>query len=135
MDIKNYVLIKLLNDLSRFESRRLPQKISYAIIKNIMVLKQEYVIYEKQLKNLIDSYADKCVKDKNGNITFRKDGIPVIKDEHTDEFNKELSNLLNSEVEVDMYRIDSENFNYQDESKYDALTPEENMLLISILCD
>lgn len=132
MKVTNFILIQLINTLKAYEDKKLPQKISYAIIKNLMLLENEYAIYKKQLDKIFAEFDDKFIKDDKGNITYLNNGLPLTKDEYTEEFNNEVQSILNAEVSIDVYTIDEELFNYDD--KYDSMTAKEIATLTNILC-
>lgn len=130
----NLSLVRTLNTLNKYEHKKLPQKISYAIMKNLVSLQQEYDLYEKQLEKIFREYEDKTIKDKDGKIVFNKSGLPVVKDDYIDSFNEEIKELLNTEVEVEIYQIDDELFNYEENNRYDNLTTKEIIELSAIIC-
>lgn len=132
--VKNFMIIRMLNTLNNYSEKRLPPKISYGIIKNVRILQDEYVIYESQLKKLFADYEGKYVTDETGNVTMRKDGTPVIKDEYAKDFYADLDSLLNLETEINLFRQEFDIFNYQDNERYDVLTPKETSDLAEIIC-
>ena len=132
--IKNFMIIRMLNTLNAYSEKRLPPKISYGIIKNVRILQGEYVVYESQLKKLFSDYEGKYVTDESGNVTMRKDGIPVIKDEYARDFYADLDSLLNFEAEVALFKQDFDIFDYRDNERYDVLTPRETSDLAEIIC-
>jgi len=134
MKITNYGLIGLINSLNEFSDKKLPQKVSYAITKNIMKLNQEYSYYEKSLKNLFEKYDDCFEKDDKGEIIVQS-GNPVVKKEYRNDYNKELTELLNIEIEIELFTIPSSFLDYDDSDKYDVLTPKEIIMLESLLCN
>ena len=134
--MNNYDLIQIINTLSRYENTKFPQKISYAITKNLMALQKEYAVYNSQLNKLFQKYDDDAIH-QDGEVVKDINGAPIIKDEATRmQFHTELADLLNIEVEdTSLYTIDPETFNYDDSSgKYDAMTPTDIAVLQTILC-
>ena len=77
----NYEMVQILNNLKLFENKKLPQKISYAIVKNIMALTKEYDVYIKQLEKLINEakQEDKLELTEDGNIIETENHLPKIK--------------------------------------------------------
>ena len=134
MKITNFTIINIFKTLDRFATKKLPQKISYAITKNIINLRNDCDCYEKELAKLFDRYKDKTIKDENGEPKFNQYHVPIIEAEYSKEFDEDLTELLNIEVEVDFYTIDDSVFNYDDTDKYDCLSPMEIMQLQDILC-
>lgn len=135
--ITNYEIVQLLNNLKMFENKKLPQKISYAIMKNVIVITKEYEIYIKQLENII-SNANKegqLELDEHGQILETANGIPKVKKEFIETFNKDIEELLNFKVDVDYHFISEDTFNYDEGVRYDVLTPMEVFTLRSCLCE
>lgn len=131
MKYKNIEIINIMNYLNTFLDRKLPQRINYAIMRNIRNFQGEYDVYIKSLNNLIDNYKDYIVKDENGKVQLLEIGVPSVDDEVKDEYIKELNELLSIEVEVPMYTIPESVFNYEG-TQYDALSPKESILLIDL---
>lgn len=134
---KNSEIINAMNILGVFEDKKLPQKISYAILKNSSIISNEYNIYSKSLKKLFDDYDEYFEKDKDGNLRIDKvTGVPLVKDrEIKNEFSKELEDLLLTEVEIDLYYIPENVFEYDDSNgRYDPLTAKEIFLLMNLIC-
>jgi len=135
MKVSNYGMINLMNTLDMFGNRKLPQKISYAITRNIMILSSEYECYEKSLKKIFDRYDEYFERDENSQIIVNDNGIPVVCAEKSEDFASELTELLNIEINIDIKHISLDVFDYDDISgKYDILTPQEIIMLQSILC-
>lgn len=134
MKMTNYTLVNLVNELQSFASKRLPQKISYAITRNIILTTNEYKIYETQLNKLMEEYSDDMVKDESGNLKINDAGIPEVNDSVKAEYFDKLAELLNLEIELNIYTIDESVFDYDDDDKYDSLSPKEIINLQSILC-
>lgn len=134
---KNSEIINAMNILGAFEDKKLPQKISYAILKNSSIISNEYNIYSKSLKKLFNDYDEYFEKDKDGNLRIDKvTGVPLVKDrEIKNEFSKELEDLLLTEVEIDLYYIPENLFEYDDSNgRYDSLTAKEIFLLMNLIC-
>lgn len=133
--MNNYELIQIINTLGRYENAKFPQRISYAITKNLMTLQKEYAVYNSQLTKLLQKYDEDVVR-KDGKVMKDANGIPVVKEASREQFHTELTDLLNIEVEgAGLYTIDPEVFNYDDSSgRYDAMTPTDIVMLQTILC-
>ena len=134
MDFTNRDIVQMIDNLSAFRNRRLPQRISYAITRNLMILNDVYSSYEEELAKTLLSYEDDLVKDDNGEIFRFTSGIPAVKDSISDDLNKELEELLGIVVSVNLHTIRFEEFDYSDGEKYDALSPNELVTLQNILC-
>ena len=135
MKIKNIDLINAKWLLDNYATKRFPQKLSYAIMKTTLGIKDDVECYNKLLKNIIDSYNDYIIKDENDMPVYDKNtGIPMVDDEHKKAYIDEINELLDMEVEVNIHPIDISIFNYEDGDKYDVLSPREIMQLQSVLC-
>ena len=136
MIINNYSLVNRINILNKYGAKRLPQRISYAITKDLIVMEKEYDVYVKALNNLFNRYNESLIRDDNGEVIVDESGIPTVSDDSADEFRKELSDLLNIEIDIDIYTIDESCFDYDDnDGKYDALSSNDIRILQSIICN
>ncbi len=135
MKVTNIMMVNIMNKLEVFSTKKLPQKISYAITKNLMIISKEYQCYEIELNKLFDSYSEYIIKDIKNNWVCTKEGIPVVNDTVAEKFKEQLTELFNIEIEVNFYFIPSDTFNYDDSmGKYDALSARNIFELQSILC-
>ena len=136
MKMKNQKVINTINLLDSFSEKKLPQKISYAIIKNMLLLKNEYNIINTGLEKIFNQYKDYFIVNDNNELIRNRNGIPALSDENKkEEMYTQLSELLNIEIEIPIYTISLDYFNYDDNNIYDVLTPQDIMTLSSILCD
>ena len=136
MKITNSTLISISNILDCFSSKKLPQKISYAITRNIMIISKEYEIYKKQLDKLFNEYSDYMTKDEKGNIQTDDAGIPIVDESVNEEFRSQIFDLLAIEIDIDLFTIGSrEIFDYDDRGVYDALSAKDIINLQSLLCN
>lgn len=134
MKMKNVEIVMILNSLGSFNEKKLPQKISYAITKNNMILAKEYEVYVKELEKLNAEYNEYMIKDENGELELNPSGIPKVKSEVEEEYYGKINELLNIEIEVNIYTIDEECFDYDDiKGKYDSLSVSEQMMLRALL--
>jgi len=135
MKINNFALANMNRLLSNYAEKRLPQKISYAITKNLIILSKDVEVYEEMLKKLIESYKDHIEKDESGELKFHESGVPIIEDDEARaNFETELNELLNIEIDVDFYKIDDELFNYDDSERYDSMSAIDILRLREMLC-
>ena len=132
MKIKNIDIVNMINKLSNYCEKRLPQKIGYAITKNIMTLDKEYSAYEKQLGKIINVYRDNIIKDKDGNQVIRG-GVPVVEDSVAEEYYSQINDLLNIEIDVDLRYVEESVFDYDNGTMYDSLSAKDIMILQSLL--
>lgn len=134
MKINNLDLVQIQHVLNENSNKKLPQKISFAIIKNIMQLNNDFEIYQKALQKIFSSYNEYIIKDENGKPKTNNWGIPLINKEHQEDFNKELMELLQTEIEIELYQIEEDAFNYEDNDRYDALSAQDIYNLQKIIC-
>lgn len=134
MKIKNMELLNIMHILNKYSSTRLPQKISYLIVKNTLNIQNDVDCYGKTLNKIINYYKDFIIKDDKGEYVYTPTGIPKVDDEHMKDYITEVNELLNISVDVELSTIDDMSVFDYDDSKYDVLTPMEIMELQSVLC-
>ena len=132
MKCNNFDIISISNVLNTYADKKLPQKISYAITRNIMNISGDLGCYSRQLNKIIDSYKE-YQKKENGEPVMSPIGVPLVEDKYTEEYMGEISALLNIEVDVSLYTIDESEFNYDGE-RFDSLSASDIMKLAKILC-
>lgn len=134
MKMTNGILVNLLNTLGSYNEYKLPQKIGYAITKNMMAIQKEYSVYEKQMKKIFENFKEYTLKDDDGNLLFEENGLPKIEQDHLSDFIKEMNELLSIEVDIELYHVDESVFDFEDSARFDPLSPNDIMILQSILC-
>ena len=135
MILKNKDILTRVNILNRYCTKRFPQRISYAITRNVMIFSDEIESYNKELKKILDSYKEYYVKDDKGEPQIDKaSGLPAIMPEHSNDFMQEIMELLEIEIDVKPYFINESLFDYDDE-KYDTMSAIDIINLQSVLCD
>lgn len=136
MEINNFTLIQMTQILNTYITKKLPQKIGYAIMKNMKIIANDVEVYNEAFLNLEEKYQDDIKKDEKGEILRYENGSPFFNTpEIMEQFSKELEELLNITNEYNLYQIDEDLFNYDDsDGKYDVLSPNDIMILQSILC-
>lgn len=135
MILKNKDILARVNVLNGYCTKRFPQRISYAITRNVMIFSDEIESYNKELKKILDNYKEYYVKDGEGNPKIDKtNGLPIIMPEHSNDFMREIMELLEIEIDVKPYFIEESLFDYDDE-KYDAMSAIDIINLQNVLCD
>ena len=135
MRMRNIELIIISNNLEKYKDKKLPQKISYAITKNNMLIMQEQKVYIEEFNKIIKEYDEYIIKDTDGQMKLNTNGIPMVKSEVEKEYMQKVNDLLNIEFDIDLFTISEKCFNYDDTiGKYDVLSPSEIMFLQSFLC-
>lgn len=134
--VTNFAIVSMINFLDTMSNKKLPQKIDYAIARNMIILSKDYEIYSKSLVKIYKSYKGFAIEDEDGNIMRNDMDIPILSDEEKQkQMNDEISELLNIEIDVDMFIIDEEVFNYDDTDKYDSISAMDIINLQNIICD
>lgn len=134
MKIKNIDIINYENVLEYFGDKKLPQKISYAITKNMFIISKELEPYRVSLQKIIDAYQDYQIKNSNGEIENMSIGIPKVDKEHETNYLSEVNDLINIETNIELYHIGEDVFDYQDSERYDAMSAQDIITLQSVLC-
>ena len=119
MKISNERLVNSVGVLSRLTNLELPIKLSYAFSKNITKIDAELKAYNVEKRKLLNKYGE---KDNEGNLKQNEKGEVNILD--IENFNKEISELLKCESEVDIHLIDLESINTDIK-----ITPGELMII------
>jgi len=108
--MRNSELIVHINNLYALFERlskgkeKLPVKLNYAIIKTLKNLRSEYEIYDEARMKLLDVYN---VKDENGEPMYKKVSTNTeIAEEFIADWTKEINELLNMDIVVDIYYVD-----------------------------
>lgn len=135
MKYKNIEVVSIVNFLNSISEKKLPQKISYAIMRNTSNFQKECNYYEQALKKILEGYKDFFVKKSDDELVMTSIGVPLVDDKHMEEYREEIQELLNIEVEIQIYKIDSKDFDYEDPNgKYDVLTVKELLQLTNLFC-
>ena len=119
MKISNERLVNSVGVLSKLTNLELPIKLSYAFSKNITKIDAELKAYNVEKRKLLNKYGE---KDNEGNLKQNEKGEVNILD--IENFNKEISELLKCESEVDIHLIDLESINTDIK-----ITPGELMII------
>ena len=135
MKIKNFELVKIVNTLNKYATYKLPQKINFAITKNSITLEPSAEVYTKALNNILRVYEPYAKKDENGLPIRLSTNLYDIDQDHKEEYEAELNELFQQEVEVELCHVDFSVFDYEDGDKYDALSPSEIVELKEVICD
>lgn len=102
LKLSNEKIINTINVLGKLNNAQLPIKVAYAISKNINKIESELKVYNTEKEKLIDRYAK---KDEEGKLKADEYGNVNIKEEHIEDWNKDVKELLSIENEIDIYMI------------------------------
>ena len=135
MKYKNIEVVNIVNFLNSISEKKLPQKISYAIMRNTSNFQKECNYYEQALKKILEGYKDFFVKKSDDELVMTSIGVPLVDNIHMKEYTEEIQELLDIEIEIQIYKIDSKDFDYEDPNgKYDVLTVKELLQLTNLFC-
>lgn len=101
MKITNKKMLENAGFLSIIAKKQLPVKVSYAIAKNISKIEKELKIYEEERLKLLEKYA---VKDEDGKVVIEKNKIKIDENKR-DSWEKEINELLEIEVDINMHKF------------------------------
>lgn len=104
MKLSNRKIVNVINGIGPIATMSMPVKASYAISKNIIKLEKEAEIYNIEREKLLDKYAE---KDEEGKL-ITEGGNINIKAECITDWNRDITELLNIEVEVDVHTFNVE---------------------------
>lgn len=122
MKLTNKKIVNDANFLGALVQKQLPVKVSYVIAKNVSKIEKELEIYSKERQKLLDKYS---VKGEKGENLIDENNQFQIADEHLESWNKDLNELLDIEVEIDIHK-----FNINDLLNFNCeMTPGELMLI------
>lgn len=106
----------------KMSEKKLPVKISYAVMKNQKMLESEYKNLEQQRVKLCEVYAEKDEDHK----PIIKDGSYIFSKEDRDAFSEEYKDMMGEEIEVNIHSVSIKELDKCDESdRYDAITPAD----------
>ena len=71
-------------------------------IKNINKINVELEAYNKEKAKLINKYGE---KDEKGKLNVNENGIIPLKEEHIEDYNRDIKELLSIENEIDIHMI------------------------------
>lgn len=100
--LTNERIVNTINVLGELNNAKLSVKVAYAITKNINKINSELKPYNEEKSKLIDKY---CVKDEDGKVKVDAYGNVNIKEEHIEDWNRDIKELLSIENEIDIHMI------------------------------
>lgn len=107
MKVSNQRIINIINGIGNILNMSMPVKASYAIKKNISKLEKELEAYNSERQGLLAKYAK---KDEEGKIVVEGNNI-VIKEEYIADWNRDITELLNIELEIDVHKFNIDYLN------------------------
>ena len=102
LTLSNERIVNTINTLGGLSNAKLPVKVAYAITKNINKINVELEAYNKEKAKLINKYGE---KDEKGKLNVNENGIIPLKEEHIEDYNRDIKELLSIENEIDIHMI------------------------------
>lgn len=100
--LSNERIVNTINTLGKLNNAQLPIKVAYAVSKNVNKIESELKVYNTEKAKLIDKYG---VKDEEGKLIADEYGNVNIKEEHREDWNRDIKELLSIENEIDIHMI------------------------------
>lgn len=102
LNLSNERIVNTINVLAELNNAKLPIKLAYAITKNINKINSELKAYNEEKAKLIDKYSE---KDEEGKLKSDEIGNVTLKEEHIEDWNRDIKELLSIENEIDIHMI------------------------------
>lgn len=108
--LTNKEILDKVNMLGDISNRKLPVKVSYALAKNISKIESELKHYNNERVKIVDKY---CERDEENNLKI-ENGNYVIKEDEIENWNKDMKDLQDIEIEFDVHKFNIELLNGYD---------------------
>lgn len=111
--------------LEKLQTKKLPISICFSIMRNMKVMEDVAINFEKLRGDLFDKYAK---KDGKGNVIYDElsNGQHAVKISNIPAFNEEYNELCSIEISLDLIGIkESAIMQLENNSNYDQLTAQE----------
>ncbi|MBP1889876.1 hypothetical protein J2Z53_001459 [Clostridium moniliforme] len=108
--LTNKEILEKVGMLGEVSRKSLPVKVSYAIGKNIGKIESELKHYNNEREKIVEKY---CEKDEEGNLKI-ENGNYVIKEDEKENWEKDMKELQDIEVDVDVHKFKLELLNGYD---------------------
>ena len=102
LTLSNERIVNTINALSKLNNAQLPIKVAYAISKNVNKIESELKVYNTEKAKLVNKYGE---KDKEGKLKVGENGNVPLKEEHIEDYNRDIKELLSIENEMDIHMI------------------------------
>lgn len=117
MKLTNKEVLKFLN--TEFAKKKMPLKLSHAIILNTESLQPALKAIDSSHRALVEQYA---AKDKNGDPVLENNEIRFDNVDNKMDFTKERNELMNLEIDASISTIPMEVLERCDQDLFDSLT-------------
>lgn len=108
--LTNKEILDKVNILGDISNRKLPVKVSYALAKNISKIESELKHYNNERVKIVDKY---CERDEENNLKI-ENGNYVVKEDEIENWNKDMKDLQDIEIEFDVHKFNIELLNGYD---------------------
>ncbi len=108
------------NNINKILEKKLPIRVAFIISRNVKKLSEIVSDYDEKRITIIKKYAE---KDKDDNIVTDQNGNAKVTD--ITNANKDLVDLIETEINIEFDKLTLEDLEKCDESSYDSLTPSE----------
>ena len=108
--LTNKEILDKVNMLGDISNRKLPVKVSYALAKNISKIESELKHYNNERVKIVDKY---CERDEENNLKI-ENGNYVVKEDEIENWNKDMKDLQDIEIEFDVHKFNIELLNGYD---------------------
>ena len=102
LNLSNERIVNTINALSKLNNAQLPINVAYAISKNVNKIESELKVYNTEKAKLVNKYGE---KDKEGKLKVGENGNVSLKEEHIEDYNRDIKELLSIENEMDIHMI------------------------------
>jgi len=132
MQIKVKELIPMMESLNTLNKKELPFSTSFKIAKAIKLLTTDYETAMEKRKEIINKYG---TKDEKGELKIELNGTILPMPAKQEVWNRELKELFDVEVEVDLKPIKLSEFEFKDEHRQTTVEPKELVSLIDLIIE
>lgn len=115
MKLKLYEIVNTTNIFEEMCKIKTPSRVTYWLMRNIKLIRDDYAFYEKDNIRIINEYLEKnedgtfVIKDDEGNVIKDENGNPMLNYKDVNkkgEYIDELEKLNNLDIEISPYILD-----------------------------
>ena len=122
----------MMESLNTLNKKELPFSTSFKIAKAVKLLSTDYETAVGKRKEIINKYG---AKDEKGELKIENNGTILPMPDKQEEWNTELKELFDVEVEVDLKPIKLSEFEFKDENRQTTVEPKDLVPLIDLLIE
>lgn len=108
--------------LTKMENKKVPVSLGLILLQNKKKLDPVVENISVKEREIVDLYAE---KDEAGNVIYNDQNQFKIPKDNISQFNKEIDELVNTEIEIVFDKVSMDILNRCDESGFDSLSLEE----------